>query len=97
MSEATDTINTMELKEKCTEMAEFFLPVFEDYWMEGGKRFDGDVVEFCMYTDNISFQIAFAVEFGLMDLSAITPRGREYIEETYDTMVEGIQEGLKNK
>jgi len=93
MSVAYDKVNTMELREKCKDLAEFFLPVFEDYWDEGASRFDGDVVEFCMYSDNISFQIAFAVEFGLMDISGITPRGAEYINETYDTMVAGIKEG----
>lgn len=88
-----EQMRELDLREKCKEMSDFFLPVFEDYWINGGGKFEGDVVDFCMHSDNLSFQMAFAVANGLVDLSGLTPRGRQYIEDSYDAMRAGIQEG----
>ena len=90
MSVTDDKVNTMEIRQKCKDLAEFYLPVFEDHWADGGQKYSGDVVEFCLYTNNLAFQLAFAVEYGLTSVDGLTALGRKDIEDTYELMLEGI-------
>lgn len=89
MSVTYDRVNAMEIKQKCKDLAEFYLPVFEDHWIDGGKRFSGDVVEFCLFTNNLAFQLAFAIEYGLVSVDGLTAEGVKDIEDTHELMLEG--------
>jgi len=95
MSIANDKVVTMNILEKSEELSEFFLPVFEDYWLDGGKQFDGDVVEFCLVSHNLSFQLAFQYAHGLIKRDGLTDKGIDYINEAHEIMLEGISNGTK--
>jgi hypothetical protein len=90
MSEGNVTMDTMTTKEKCKHLSDFFLPVFEDYWGKGGD-YDGDVVEFCLFTNNLAFQIAFAVEHGMVSEEGLSKTAISDIDNTYQIMVEGTK------
>jgi len=96
MSIANDKVVTMtndELYKKAEEVSEYFMLVFEDYWMRGGKDFDGDIVEFCLFTHNLSFQTAFAYAHGLIERDGLTEKGVGYINEVYDILMNGMDLG----
>lgn len=96
MSVANDKVVTMnhdDLLEKCKEMSDFFLPVFEDYWMKDEPVFDGDIVEFCLYTHNLSFQAAFLYAHKMIKPDGLTETALADIEEAYSLMDEGLRKG----
>lgn len=96
MSIADDKVVTMnqdDLLEKSQELSDFFLPVFEDYWMKGGQTFDGDIVEFCLYTHNLSFQIAFLYAHKMIKPDGLTEKAVADIEEVYLLMNRGLRNG----
>lgn len=91
MSVANDKITTMELRQKCKELSDFFLPIYEDYWATGGREFSDEAVEFSLYTESLGFYIAFSVEHGMVSVDGLTDKGIEEINHTHDLMVEGIR------
>lgn len=72
-----------DLQGKCQVLADFFLPVFEDYWEKGGSKHQRDLVELCLWNNNLAFQLAFAVEYGLVSLDGLSQTAIEDIENTY--------------
>lgn len=70
-AEVANEIDMTELREKCFIMSEYFLPVFEDFWTEEGKIVTEDV-RFALYMSGLTFQIAFAVEYGLVSIDGLS-------------------------
>ena len=90
MSDPNATIQSMnEIKQKCQQLADFFLPVFEGYWeAEGSENYPSDdVIQFAMFQNNLSFQIAFAVAYDLVDVSGLSEIAIEDINTTHEIMV----------
>ena len=90
MSDPNATIQSMnEIKQKCQELADFFLPVFEEYWgAEDSKNYPSDeVIKFALFQNNLSFQIAFAVAYDLVDVSGLSEIAIEDINTTHEIMV----------
>ncbi len=87
MSEGNDKMATMsELKEMCEQMAGYFLWVFENYWEPTDVELNPDDVNFALFTNNLSFQLAFAIEYDLVELDGLTELGTENLIETYREM-----------
>ncbi len=87
MSEGSDRMPTMsELKEMCEQMAGYLLWVFEEYWEPTGYELNPDDVNFALFTNNLSFQLAFAIEYELVEIDGLTERGIESLTDTYREM-----------
>lgn len=88
MSEGNATISTMELIDKCKELADFFLPVFENYWEGSEDNYPNDeAIKFALFQNNLSFQIAFAVAYDLVDVSGLSEIAIEDINNTHAILV----------
>lgn len=87
MSEANGRMVSMtEIKEMCSQMAGYFLWVFEGYWEPTDFEHNPDDINFALFTNNLSFQIAFAIEYGLIEEDSLTERGLESLVDTYREM-----------
>jgi len=84
------TMNNDDLLEKAKILSEYFVLVFEDYWVKGGKEFDGDVVEFMLFTHNLTFQVAFAYAHKMIKPDGLTEDGIADIHEAHDILVNSM-------
>jgi hypothetical protein len=85
-AKVANEIDMTELREKCFIMSEYFLPVFEDFWIEEDKTVTEDV-RFALYMSGLTFQIAFAVEHDLISVEGLSPRAIEDINEAHAYLV----------
>ena len=82
----------MELKEKCKDMADFFLEVFEKYWEKSDEDYPTDeAIQFALYSHNLAFQLAFAIAHDMVDISGLSESAIQDINETYDLLVAGSE------
>ena len=91
MSEGNGKIATMDkvkVKAQAKVLSEYFLPIFEQFWVDDTELDKKDVV-FALYQNNLSFQIAFAVEYGLVDVSGLSEIAVQDIQDTYDILTSG--------
>lgn len=87
MSEANGRMPTMdELKEMCSQMAGYLLWVFEGYWEATDYDPEEDDINFALFTNNLGFQLAFAIEYNLVEVSGLTETGIQSLVDTYREM-----------
>jgi hypothetical protein len=85
-TKVADELDTTELREKCFILSEYFLPVFEDFWTEEGKVVTEDV-RFALFTNGLTFQIAFAVEYDLISVEGLSQEAIDDINEAHAHLV----------
>jgi hypothetical protein len=85
-TKVANEIDMTELREKCSIMSEYFLPVFEDFWTEEGKVVTEDV-RFALFTNGLTFQIAFAVEYDLISVEGLSQEAIDDINEAHAHLV----------
>jgi len=91
MSEGNGKIATMDkvkVRAQAKVLAEYFLPIFEQFWIDDTELDKKDVV-FALYQNNLSFQIAFAVEYNLIDITGLSDISKQDIQDTYDILTSG--------
>lgn len=85
-TKVANEIDMTELREKCFIMSEYFLPIFEDFWTEEGKVVTEDV-RFALFTNGLTFQIAFAVEYDLISVEGLSQEAIDDINEAHAHLV----------
>jgi hypothetical protein len=85
-TKVANKIDMTELREKCFIMSEYFLPVFEGFWTEEGKVVTEDV-RFALFTNGLTFQIAFAVEYDLISVEGLSQEAIDDINEAHAHLV----------
>jgi Mg2+ and Co2+ transporter CorA len=85
-TKVANEIDMTELREKCFIMSEYFLPVFEDFWIEEDKTVTEDV-RFALFTNGLTFQIAFAVEHDLISVEGLSQEAIDDINEAHAHLV----------
>lgn len=87
MSVPNAIIPTMtELKQMCEQMADYFLWVFEGYWTETNDDPHPDDVNLALYAENLTFQIAFAINYGMIKPDSLTETGLRDLVGCYQEM-----------
>jgi hypothetical protein len=85
-TKVANEIDTTELREKCFIMSEYFLPIFEDFWSGEDKVVTEDV-RFALFTNGLTFQIAFAVEYDLISVEGLSQEAIDDINEAHAHLV----------
>ena len=81
MSEGNVIMGTMTegFRNRCKEMADYLLEVFEAYWIK--ETADERDVQFVLYSNNLAFQIAWMVDYEYTD--RLSEEAIQMVNDTY--------------
>ena len=79
----------MNIMDKASVVAEFYLKAFEEYWTEGVKKtLPEEAYTYCLYEANLQCTIAYSVAFGYLPEEHIPVKTADAIADAYSDIVE---------